>query len=109
MFFSVRTATVRRRAAVLLWVALAFSTSLAAQPAAPVGPRDPIDARAAVPPVSYRSALSSYRPLGDDKTDWKEANHRVGRIGGWRAYAREANAPEVPASAPDAGAAHRHH
>lgn len=42
----------------------------------------------------YRSTLTGYRRLGDDEpVPWREANDTVGRIGGWRAYAREANEP----------------
>ncbi|MBA3598244.1 MAG: hypothetical protein H0W40_12850 [Methylibium sp.] len=81
----------------------------AAQPESPTPARpearDPFDARATVPPVRYRSAFSGYRPLSDETVGWKEANDEVARIGGWRAYAREANAPESPASAPAPGAA----
>ena len=40
---------------------------------------------------TYISPFSDYRPLGEDKnTAWKDANDTVGKIGGWRAYAREA-------------------
>lgn len=39
----------------------------------------------------YRSPLSAYQPFEDaaDSLDWKEANDRVGEIGGWRVYSRE--------------------
>ena len=38
----------------------------------------------------YESALSDYRRFADQPVgDWREANAVVGRIGGWRAYARE--------------------
>jgi len=64
---------------------------------------DPLDAQVRVPAATHSSVLSSYRRLGDDKRiDWKEANEAVTRIGGWRAYAREAQqhepAPTAPAS-----------
>lgn len=62
---------------------------------------DPLDAQVRVPAVTHSSALSSYRRLGDDKRiDWKEANEAVNRIGGWRAYAREAQQPEPAPVAP---------
>ncbi len=62
---------------------------------------DPLDAQVRVPAVTHSSALSSYRRLGDDKRiDWKEANDAVNRIGGWRAYAREAQQPEPAPVAP---------
>ncbi|MDH4053145.1 MAG: hypothetical protein OEU93_16355 [Rubrivivax sp.] len=58
---------------------------------------DPLDAGAVVPPLVHHSTLASYRRLGDDKpVPWLEANETVGRIGGWRAYAREAAEPLAP-------------
>ena len=62
---------------------------------------DPLDAKAEVAPMMYTSTLGRYRPTGDVKVgSWREANDTVTRIGGWRAYAREANQPEMPAAAP---------
>lgn len=56
---------------------------------------DPLDAKATIPALVYRSALTGYRRMGDDEpVPWREANDTVGRIGGWRAYAREASEPE---------------
>jgi hypothetical protein len=75
----------------------------AAQQAPAAPPRaDPLDARAAVPPLVWRSSLAQHRrwqeqPVGD----WPQANQTVNRIGGWRSYAREAHAP-TPAPAPAA-------
>ena len=52
---------------------------------------DPADANVAIPAADYRSPFADYRPLGEDNTTaWKDANDTVGKIGGWRAYAREA-------------------
>lgn len=52
---------------------------------------DPTDATAPVLPSIYQSPFADYRVLGEDKsTPWQEANDKVGKIGGWRAYAREA-------------------
>lgn len=58
--------------------------------------RDPLDAKAPAPPLAYRSAFSDYKPMGEDKVGWRQANDEVGRIGGWRVYAREANEPDAP-------------
>lgn len=77
--------------------AILFTTVLTAA-LGPIGastataaPSDPADGKASVPPVEYQSPFAEYRPLGDDKnTAWKDANDTVGKIGGWRAYAREA-------------------
>ena len=52
---------------------------------------DPTDEKNTVPPVLYQSPFRDYKPLGEDKQiPWKAANDEVGRIGGWRAYAKEA-------------------
>lgn len=86
------------------WAAALSLAALAqAQPNVPAP--DPLDPKAAVSPAQHRSAMTGYRPLAEAPVgSWKEANERVNRIGGWRAYAREA---AQPASAP-ASAAHRH-
>jgi hypothetical protein len=77
-----------------------------AQAPTPTRP-DPADAKAATPALQYRSALAGYRRLDAESPPlaWREANDRVERIGGWRAYAREATAPAsapVPATAASA-------
>jgi hypothetical protein len=47
--------------------------------------------------IAYRSSLADYKRDRDpDLASWREANDAVGRIGGWRAYAREAR-PSEPA------------
>ncbi|MBE0613642.1 MAG: hypothetical protein IH604_08250 [Burkholderiales bacterium] len=66
---------------------------------------DPLDAHASVPPAVYRSSLSGYRLLPDEEVrSWKESNDEVGRIGGWRAYAKEAQAPEPAGASTPPGA-----
>jgi hypothetical protein len=78
-----------------LGIALALGVPVAAQTA------HPADATATVPPPTYRSAFTGYKRLSEPPpADWKAANQNVERIGGWRAYAREANAPSPAASAP---------
>lgn len=87
-----------------LWLAanLAQAQDAAARAERP----DPLDPQARVPPATYHSALATYRRLGDDKPlPWKQANEAVNRIGGWRAYAREAQLPEPAASTPAARSA----
>lgn len=75
---------------------------------------------AAVPaakPAPYKSAFEGHRRFDDQKVQgWREANDNVGRIGGWRAYAREAageeaaSPPANPASMPhDAHKGHGGH
>lgn len=55
----------------------------------------------------FRSAMDGYQPFSDEKlVPWRDANDNVGRIGGWRVYAREAQegatgskaAPPAPAT-----------
>lgn len=90
------------RTVLACWAGLSISTTAAFAAAS-----DPLDARAAVPAPVHRSAFETYR-RHDDATPvpWRQANDTVLRIGGWRAYAREAAAPApapsaaVPASAP---------
>ena len=45
--------------------------------------------------VSYTSPVADYQPFVDEKiTSWKLANDKVGQVGGWRAYAKEAQQPD---------------
>ena len=81
-------------------VALSLSGASIAAP-------DPTDEKNTVPPVLYQSPFRDYKPLGEDKAiPWKAANDEVGRIGGWRAYAKEAQdaAASVNSAAPAAAA-----
>lgn len=52
--------------------------------------------------IVYTSPLADYQPFVDKKvTAWKAANDKVGQIGGWRAYAKEAQQPDnTSANAP---------
>ena len=70
---------------------------------APAKPRpNPADPAASVPALAYVSPLARYRWWADDPSvDWREANDRVQRIGGWRTYAREAQAPQTANEAPE--------
>ena len=62
-------------------------------------------AAAAEPPPA--SAFDGYRPYADQPVaPWARSNATVGRIGGWRAYAREASGEaEAPTAQPPAAAA----
>ena len=69
---------------------------------------DPVNPVAVAPPVTYRPVFEGYQPYADQAVgNWRDANDTVGRIGGWREYAREVAAPgEAPSGAPPtAGAA----
>lgn len=54
-------------------------------------------------PLAYKSAFEGYQPFTDDKTvGWKQANDNVARIGGWRAYAKQAQEADTqPSNPPD--------
>lgn len=54
---------------------------------------------AAPAPLPYTSAMQGYQPFADEKVGpWKESNSTVEKIGGWRAYAKEAAEPEAKSS-----------
>lgn len=96
-----------------LFRALPAALCLAGAAAAQQPPKpDPLDAAAPVPPAVHRSALTE-RPRGQETApqNWRDANQRVHQIGGWRAYAREAQQPAAAASAsaPAPAPAHHHH
>jgi len=78
---------------------LAFAQSSSA-PATP----DPKNAAPASVTLSYRSAFADYRAYSEQAVgSWREANDNVGKIGGWRVYAKEARQPEgtpAPAASP---------
>lgn len=82
--------------------AIFVATSAFAAAAQQQAPAEP-PARNEVASVPFRSISEDYEPYSDQKlTPWREANDNVGRIGGWREYAREAR---QPASANPSGAA----
>jgi hypothetical protein len=66
-----------------------------------------VTAATTVTPLKFESTLSRYKPMTDQKLgSWREANDTVTRIGGWRAYLKEAQAPDdkspTPTNAPAA-------
>ena len=90
--------------AAVLAASLAASTAQA-QPAVKTAKPDPLDPNANVPALNYESSLSRYRLMGDEKpVSWRDANDTVTRIGGWRAYAREAQQTDAAPAAPAASA-----
>ena len=90
----------------LLAASLLATLTAQAQPAAKAARPDPLDPKASVPALSYESSFLRYRLLGDEKPlSWRDANDTVTRIGGWRAYAREAQQPDPASAAPPAAPA----
>lgn len=83
-----------RRLAGLAGLALAALSAQAEAPARSPRP-DPLDAQASVPAMRWQSSLQPAGAAAADKPlPWREANDTAARIGGWRAYAREAQQPD---------------
>lgn len=94
-----------RQSWVFLLTAFAFLPATAQPVVAPVSAPAPADAA-----LPFRSLSDDYEPYTEQKLiSWREANDTVGRIGGWREYAREANpqtggTPSPPGNAPSPAA-----
>jgi len=88
------------------WLAAATAVHAGSvPPASSSSTPSPLDATVPVPLLAHESAFARYRGLADAEVTrfWKETNEHVGRIGGWRVYAREAQQPEsAPTTAPAA-------
>ncbi|MGB7183874.1 MAG: hypothetical protein WBD51_18180, partial [Burkholderiaceae bacterium] len=71
---------------------LAMLLVLATVPATAADLTNPGDANAAIAPLNYESPLADFRAFEPDAPmqSWVEANKRVGEIGGWRVYLKEA-------------------
>ena len=91
------------------WGLLPLSLALLASTASAQARPEPLTPIPAVK-LEYRSTLSTYKAYADQPVQsWREANDEVGRIGGWRAYAKEMRAGEPPnagSSAPAVPPAH---
>ncbi len=107
--------------------ALLFAAALAASAASATPPRpsaDPLQPLAPVPAATAPAPFAQYQRHSAVEIlpgTWRAANDTVNRIGGWRTYAREAQAAvpapaapatmpagRVPAPAVPATPAHRH-
>lgn len=81
------------------------TAALAVFTAAPVLAAAQSGATPAVPQPVYRSVFEGYRAFTDEPVrPWRETNETVGRIGGWRAYAREAQSGDARPAAAGASA-----
>ena len=81
------TSSLPRRAGVWLLSLLAVTATGVAQ--AQVA-KSPESMAAGVAGLAYSSVLENYQPYSTQQVQaWRESNDNVGRIGGWRAYAKE--------------------
>lgn len=76
----------------LPWSVALLSLGAVAQTTPPAA----VQAAAILPTtLNHQSALEGYQPYAEQEVrSWREANDLVGRIGGWRAYARETGTTE---------------
>ena len=83
--------------ALLPWTLALFTGAAFAQaPADTEAPQPSLPTK-----LQYSSAIGAYQTYADQQVQsWREANDRVGQIGGWRAYAKEIKTGQ-PASAKD--------
>ncbi|MBC7709446.1 MAG: hypothetical protein H7203_05265 [Rhizobacter sp.] len=102
-----------RRTGALLAVTLLFTAYAShAQVVHGHSPASPLAANAvagsmATPtdaPLAFESTLSRYKSMTDQKLgSWREANDTVMKVGGWRSYLKESQAPDAtttPAQTP---------
>jgi len=88
-----------RHSRLLPLAAASLAVAAAAQSPAPASP-GPVQTTPATP-LAYRSPLAGYQPFSAEGViSWKDANDRVGQIGGWRAYARESAPPAAASPTP---------
>lgn len=93
--------------ALLPWTLALFAGAACAQAPADAEVPKP----APLTKLQYSSPIGAYQGYLDQPVQsWREANDRVGQIGGWRAYAKEIKSGEpastkdvAPASDPHAG------
>jgi hypothetical protein len=85
---------------VFLLAAVTLAAAAGAQTTTPPAQAsDPANPQAAVPRAVHSSAFAGYRRHAEPAPiAWKDANDTVTRVGGWRAYAREAAEPSAPAA-----------
>lgn len=76
------------------WVLLLAAGQALATPVLGSAGMSPLQANAPVPLTRHQSVFEAYQPANPvEVQDWRQANDTVRSIGGWRAYAREAQAP----------------
>lgn len=62
-------------------------------------------ATSSVSTLQYSSAISGYQGYKDQPVNsWKEVNDTVGKVGGWKVYAKEAREPDAAPAAAEGSA-----
>lgn len=80
-------------------LAAAVAVTAASVSVAQTAPAAPAGSSLPATDLGYRSAFDSYQKFKDEQVgSWKSANDEVGRIGGWREYAKDARQPEASAT-----------
>lgn len=94
MFQTVRATFAVALAAIAAAAGAQTAAPAAADPQAPHGTAD----------SGYRSSFDGYQRFTQEQVgSWKDANDNVGRIGGWREYAKEVRSPAGTPAKPQAG------
>lgn len=92
-----QTARAAFAAALIAMTAAAGAQTTAAAAADPQAARATAD-------LGYQSPFEGYQRFTQEEVvSWKAANDNVGRIGGWREYAKEARVPAATPPRPHAG------
>lgn len=91
-----------------------FSSAGLAQPTVR---SDPLEPKASVAPVQYKSSFEGYKRFAEEPlASWKATNELVHKLGGWAAFARD-QVPDVPSAptepakkpaSPPAAQGHKH-
>jgi hypothetical protein len=98
-----------------LLIGAAAACAASAACAQGVAARDPLDPKAPVPPLEYRSPFADYRSARDLViAPWRESNDEVKRLGGHMGHVTKtptASQPQEPAasSPPEPASGHAEH
>jgi len=94
-----------RKAVSLAILATGFATAAGAQSISEPAGKGATESQAPVAPLVYQSPFARYRPFNDAAAlPWMQVNDEVARIGGWKAYAREAYEAAASAEAAEEAA-----
>lgn len=75
----------------MIGLALTISPAMAKDSKESAVSNEPLNANVDIQPLRYETPFVNYRSYQENPVaSWREANDVVGRIGGWKVYAREA-------------------